>query len=24
VVKTACCAVMTINPYREECEEKII
>lgn len=22
VVKTACCAVMTINPYREECEEK--
>ena len=22
VVKTACCPVMTINPYREECEEK--
>lgn len=21
VVKTACCPVMTINPYREECEE---
>ncbi len=20
VVKTACCPVMTINPYREECE----
>ncbi len=24
VVKTACCAVMTINPYREECEEKAV
>lgn len=24
VVKTACCAVMTINPYREECEEKVV
>lgn len=23
VVKTACCPVMTINPYREECEEKV-
>ena len=23
VVKNACCAVMTINPYREECEEKV-
>lgn len=22
VVKTACCPVMTINPYREECEGK--
>lgn len=22
VVKTACCPVMTINPYREECEAK--
>lgn len=22
VVKTACCPVMTINPYRQECEEK--
>ncbi|WP_028585635.1 universal stress protein [Desulfogranum mediterraneum] len=22
VVKTACCPVMTINPYRKECEEK--
>lgn len=22
VVKTACCPVMTINPYREECENK--
>ncbi|WP_035275907.1 universal stress protein [Desulfogranum japonicum] len=22
VVKTACCPVMTINPYRTECEEK--
>ncbi len=22
VVKNACCPVMTINPYREECEEK--
>ena len=22
VVKTACCPVMTINPYREDCEEK--
>ena len=21
VVKTACCPVLTINPYREECEE---
>lgn len=23
VVKTACCPVMTINPYREECEENV-
>jgi len=23
VVKTACCPVMTINPYRETCEEKM-
>jgi nucleotide-binding universal stress UspA family protein len=22
VVKTACCPVLTINPYREECEEE--
>lgn len=22
VVKSSCCAVMTINPYRKECEEK--
>lgn len=22
VVKTACCPVLTINPYREECEQK--
>jgi nucleotide-binding universal stress UspA family protein len=22
VVKTSCCPVMTINPYREECEGK--
>lgn len=22
VVKTACCPVMTINPYQEDCEEK--
>lgn len=22
VVKTACCPVMTINPYREECEKR--
>ena len=24
VVKTACCPVMTINPYREECEDKAV
>ena len=24
VVKTACCPVMTINPYREECEENAV
>ena len=24
VVKTACCPVMTINPYREECEDKVV
>ncbi len=23
VVKTACCPVMTINPYRKECEEAV-
>ncbi|MDX9834055.1 MAG: universal stress protein [Desulfobulbus sp.] len=23
VVKTACCPVMTINPYREDCEETV-
>jgi len=23
VVKTACCPVMTINPYREECEGNV-
>jgi nucleotide-binding universal stress UspA family protein len=23
VVKTACCPVMTINPYHEECEENV-
>ena len=24
VVKTACCPVRTINPYREECEDKAV
>ena len=24
VVKTACCPVMTINPYREECEDNAV
>lgn len=24
VVKSACCPVMTINPYREECEENAV